>query len=241
LSSPAHRQPGVTLLVFAMNEIDGMRVIMPRVRRDWVDQILIVDGQSTDGSQEYAQQHGYEMVVQSKAGGRHAFNEAFPLVRHDVVVTFAPNGKLLPELIPALIEEMRQGRDMVIASRYLGPAHSYDDHLASRFANWFFTTAINRLFGGRYTDAMNLYRAYRTELFWSLALEDDSGRAMEKLLGTVLGIEPLLSIRAAKKKLVVAEIPGDEPTRIGGVDKFPKVTGGLGYLVQMVREVWHWR
>lgn len=240
-AAAAQRRPGVTLLVFAMNEIDGMPVTMPRVQRDWVDQIIIVDGQSTDGTQEYAREHGYELVVQSRRGGRRAFNDAFPKVRHDVVITFAPNGKLIPELIPELVAKMREGYDMVIVSRYKHPARSYDDHLASRFANWFFTTAINKLFGGHYTDAMGLYRAYRTEIFWELALDQDASHTPEKLFNTVLGVEPLLSIRAAKRKLKVAEIPGDEPNRIGGVNKFPKVSGGLGYFVQMLRELWYWR
>ena len=38
----------VTLLVPTLNEIDGMKAIMPRVKRGWVDQILILDGGSTD-------------------------------------------------------------------------------------------------------------------------------------------------------------------------------------------------
>ena len=33
----------VTLLVPTLNEIDGMRVIMPQVDPDWVDQILVLE------------------------------------------------------------------------------------------------------------------------------------------------------------------------------------------------------
>ena len=38
------------LLVFTLNEIDGMKQIMPRIQREWVDEIFIVDGGSTDGT-----------------------------------------------------------------------------------------------------------------------------------------------------------------------------------------------
>ena len=41
----------VTLLVPTLDEIEGMRKIMPRIQRDWCDQILVVDGGSTDGTQ----------------------------------------------------------------------------------------------------------------------------------------------------------------------------------------------
>ena len=38
------------LLVLTLNEIDGMRQIMPNIKKEWVDEIVIVDGGSTDGT-----------------------------------------------------------------------------------------------------------------------------------------------------------------------------------------------
>jgi hypothetical protein len=38
----------VTLLVLTLNEIEGMKAIMPHVDRNWCDQIIILDGGSTD-------------------------------------------------------------------------------------------------------------------------------------------------------------------------------------------------
>ncbi|MBI2525914.1 MAG: glycosyltransferase family 2 protein, partial [Candidatus Rokubacteria bacterium] len=100
---------------------------------------------------------------------------------------------------------------------------------------------INLLHGGRYTDAFVMFRAYRTRLFWELELHRDEGYAPEKLLGTVIGVEPLLSIRAAKKRLKVSEIPADEPPRIGGERKLQMFRWGAAYLLQTLREVYHWR
>jgi glycosyltransferase involved in cell wall biosynthesis len=237
----ASRSPGVTLFVLAMNEIDGMRAVMPRVKREWVDQIIVADGQSTDGTIEYAREHGYEVVVQGKPGGREAFKDTFPLIRHEYVITFAPNGKLDPDHIPALVARLKEGHDMVIVSRYKDGAKSHDDSIVSSFANWFFTTSINLLFGGRYTDVMGIYRGYKTELFYDLDLDKDESHLPERLFGIVLGIEPLLAIRAVKRRLDVIEIAGDEGRRVGGVNKFPKVSGGLGYFLQMVRELWFWK
>ena len=42
-----------TLVVLTLNEIDGMKAIMPRIKREWFEQILVVDGGSTDGTIEY--------------------------------------------------------------------------------------------------------------------------------------------------------------------------------------------
>lgn len=231
----------VTLLVPTLNEIDGMRAIMPQVDPSWCDQILVVDGGSTDGTQEYARAQGYDLVVQRKRGIRHAYIEAFPHVRGEIVVTFSPDGNSVPRLIPDLVDAVGRGLDMVIASRYLAGATSDDDDWVTALGNWTFTKLINLLHGGRYTDAMVMYRAYRTKLFWDLELDREDGYAPERLFGTVMGVEPLLSIRAAKKKLRLGEIPGDEPARIGGERKLQVFRWGAAYLVQTLREVYHWR
>ena len=105
-----------------MNEVEGMRAILPMIDRSWIDQIVVADGNSTDGTQEYAREQGCEVVPQIGKGGRNAFRTAFPYVKGDIVITFSPNGKSVPELIPALVDKMREGHDMVIASRYAGPA-----------------------------------------------------------------------------------------------------------------------
>jgi len=225
-------------MVLTLNEIDGMRAIMPRVRREWVDQILVVDGGSTDGTIEYSQDQGYEVYVQRQPGIRKAYEESWPLIRGDIVITFAPDGGSIPELIPPLIEKMREGYDMVIVSRYREGARSEDDDLVTAFGNWMFNRLINLCYGANYTDCMVMYRAYRSNLAYELKIfEDKAYQPMERMLGTVAGCEPLLSIRAAKRRLRIGEIPGDEPKRIGGERKLQVVRWGFTYLAQIFKEL----
>lgn len=231
----------VTLFVPALNEIEGMKEIMPRIKREWCDQILIVDGQSTDGTAEYAKGRGYEVYIQKKKGFRYAYIEAFPLVRGEVVVTFSPDGNSIPELLPELIGKMREGYDMVIASRYFNGARSDDDNWLTGFGNWMFTRLINGLHGGCYTDAMVMYRAYRKQIFYDLDLHQEEGYRPERWFKTVVGVEPLLSVRAIKKKLKFCDIAGDEPARIGGKAKLAPFRWGATYLLQVFREICYWR
>ena len=63
----------------------------------------MVNGGSRDGSVEVAREHGIEVYVQKKRGIRHAYIEAWPLVRGDVVITFGPDGNCPPEALPKLI------------------------------------------------------------------------------------------------------------------------------------------
>lgn len=231
-----------TLLVPTLNEITGMRIIMPLVAPSWVDQILVVDGGSTDGTVEYAQECGYDVIVQSRPGIRLAYTEALPLVRGDVVITFSPDGNSLPHLIPQLLDELQRGRDMVIASRYKAGAHSDDDDWLTAFGNWLFTRTVNVLHGGRYTDAMVIYRAYWKDLVTHLELDADAGYLWpEWLFGTRVSWEPLLSVRAVKQRLAIAEIPGDEPPRLGGTRKLQVFRWGAAYFFQFWWETLFWK
>lgn len=219
-----------------------MRTIMPRIKRQWVDQILVLDGGSKDGTAEYAREQGYEVYVQKEKGMRQAYHEALPLVRGDILITFSPDGNSIPELIPPLCRKMEEGHDMVIVSRYLPPARSYDDDWITAFGNWLFTATINRLHGGHYTDTMVMYRAYRTRLIHDLELDDYRWyRTPEKLLFTRISWEPLLSTRAARRRLKIAEIPGDEPRRYGGKRKLHVIQWGMAYYFQVIRDWLLWR
>ena len=210
----------VTLLIPTLNEIVGMREIMPKINREWVDQILFMDGGSTDGTVEYARENGYEVYIQKEPGIRQGYNEVLPLIRGDVLITFSPDGNSVPELIPELIAKMREGYDMVVASRYLGDAKSDDDDWLTAFGNWLFTKTVNCLHGAHYTDVMVIFRAYKTKLVYDLELDQDRWHITpEKLFHCRISWEPLLSVRAARRKLKVTEIPGDEPDRIGGERK----------------------
>ncbi len=231
----------VTLLIPVLNEIHGMREIMPRIRPEWVDELIIADGGSTDGTLEYAKEHGYRVIPQRRKGIRYEYMEALAHASGDILVTFSPDGNSIPELIPPLIAKIKEGYDMVIVSRYKAGAKSYDDSAITALANKVFTFTINVLYRANYTDTLCIFRAYRRALVEELDLDDASSYWPEEaLFRTVQSWEVLLTIRCAKRRLKVAEIPGDEPARIGG----PKAVHwqwGLANIVEVFREVLFWR
>lgn len=205
----------VTLLVPTMNEIEGMRVVMPKVDPGWVDEILIVDGGS-DGTYEYAQEQGYRAIKQKEKGLIAAYREGVAAAAGDVIITFSPDGNSVPEVIPQLAAKMREGYDMVIASRYTGGAKSEDDDWLTAFGNWMFTKIINVLFSARYTDSLVMMRAWKKEIFPKIQIRVDRA-----------GFEPHICIVCAKLKLKTGDIPGDEPKRIAGIRKMnPFLNGG---------------
>ena len=218
-----------TLVIPTLNERDGMEVILPQIDPRWVDDIVFVDGTSTDGTLDVIRRWGHgRLILQKLPGLSNAYWESLAVISSDVVVTFSPDGNSLPEAIPALLAKIREGYDMVIASRYLAGAGSQDDDPVTAFGNWMFTRVINLLFGGRYTDSLVILRAYRRSLIRDLEME-----------GQTSDFEPLLSIRCATYKKRVAEIPGKEPRRIGGIRKMNPLINGWAIVVLIARE-WFW-
>jgi glycosyltransferase involved in cell wall biosynthesis len=229
-----------TLLVMALNEIDGMKAVMPKIDPGWVDQIVVCDGGSTDGTAEWAREQGYTVHVQQKKGFRQGYYEVWPLIEGDVVITFSPDGNSMPEKIPELVAKMRQGHDMVIASRYKDDATGEDDDIVTAFGNWLFTKTINLLFGGSYTDVMVIFRAYKKDMIARLELDQDANfNFREKIFFCgyrETSWEPLLSVLACKYGYDIAEIPASEPPRIGGERKLRVFNWGGVYYSQFWRE-----
>jgi glycosyltransferase involved in cell wall biosynthesis len=232
----------VTLLALTLNEIDGVKVIMPAIEKDWCDQILILDGGSTDGTVEWAREQGYDVYIQKRKGIRYAYLEALPLIEGDIVVTLSPDGNCPPHFIPELADMVRNGYDLVIGSRYLHDATSQDDDAVTAFGNWLFTRTVNLLHRASYTDAMVIYRAFTRDLIAELDLDkEESYRLPERLFRTVISWEPLMSVRAAKAKKRIGEVAVGEPPRIGGDRKLQIFRWGAAYYFQFWRELWFWK
>jgi glycosyltransferase involved in cell wall biosynthesis len=220
----------VSLIIFSWDEINGMRVIMPQIKKQWYDELIVVDGGSTDGTIEYAKEHGYFIFVQKDKGAGAAFLEAMDKATGDIVITFSPDGNSIPEKIPELVEKMKEGYDMVIASRYYKGAKSYDDDVVTAFGNWMFTSLINLLFGSKITDSLVMYRAFKREMVKELKINTKTPSWGTQLL-----------VRAIRKKKKIGEIPGDEPARIGGIRKMHPLKNGIIELARIGREFFTWR
>jgi glycosyltransferase involved in cell wall biosynthesis len=220
-----------------MNEIDGLRAIMPRINREWIDEIFILDGGSTDGSKEFLLSTGYQVVDQKTKGVKGAFWEAFELAKGDVIIPFSPDGNSIPEDIPKLIEKINEGYDMVIASRYLGTTKSQDDGFASFFANRILTGLINIFFHTKYTDGIGMYKAFKKKHLYELGIDKHKNQHSEIMLPS----------RGARYGLKITEIPSEEPKRIGPQGSrahpgpFGKYKSGILILKMILRDaIFYW-
>lgn len=222
----------VTLVVLTLNEIDGVTDVFPKLPLHVLDEVLVIDGGSTDGTLAFFEARGVHVIRQARRGRGEAFRLAVQHARNDWLIFFSPDGNEDPEDIPRLIDGLVAGHDMVIASRFMAGARSEDDDKflfgSRRWGNLLFTWLVNVLCGGRTRihDTINGYRAITRAAFARLHPDADG-----------YAIEFQMSIRALQLRLRVLEIPTQESPRIGrGVSKLNAIPVGLKFAALLVRE-----
>jgi len=223
---PQSRRRTIALLLPTLNEVQGLKAMLPQIDRSLVDDIIVIDGRSRDGTVEYAMAAGLTVVSQLRPGLQHAIFDVGRSLPHDCVIEFSPDGNCKVEQLPDLVAKIHEGYDHVVVSRYLDHAVSEDDHLITAFGNWMFSRLMRPLANFAITDALNIYRGYRREIL----LDPDFDFYMR---GPVL--EPLITGMCALRGCSATEIPGDEPVRIGGVTKRSILYNGTMILLMIFR------
>jgi glycosyltransferase involved in cell wall biosynthesis len=216
-----------TLAVLVLNEIEAIQKVLPHIRPEWVDEIIVVDGGSTDGTVEYCESLGYRVLRQRERGYGRGMRELIDVAAGDIIIEFMGDGNCKVETIPLLVQKINEGFDLVIASRYMSGAKSYDDTAITRLGNWAFTRLINIAFRARFQDAMMGYRAYRKGAFRQLELDSPG-----------LCFPTQGSIQFVRYGFRVTEIPSDEPARLGGERKAKNFGTGVELCAMIGKELY---
>src|SRR6266849_2560165 len=112
----------LSIILPVVNERDNLRVLIPRVseviRREGLDfEILVIDGGSTDGTQQTAAELGARVVAERRRGYAGALETGFAEARGDYLLTLDADQSHDPDFVVKMWRARERG-DIVVASRY---------------------------------------------------------------------------------------------------------------------------
>jgi dolichol-phosphate mannosyltransferase len=174
--------------------------------RPYADELLVIDGHSTDKTREIAKEHGARVEFDHGKGKGEALRTALKIAKGDIVVFIDADGSHDPNDIPKLVQPIHEGKaDMVVGSRGKGGS----DELHGDFAKFvrmigsdLICLAINYRFNVRLTDSQNGFRAIRRDVGNALGLKEN-----------ITTIEQEMAIKCLKKGYKIAEAPTHEYER----------------------------
>jgi len=219
-------QPKVSVVVPAMNEELNLPYGLPRIPK-WVDEIILVDGNSKDRTVAVARELIPDIVVvgQGRKGKGAALRAGFEAARGDIVVMIDADGSTDPAEIPAFVGTLLSGADFVKGSRFLQGGGTLDMEWYRMFGNWGLLTLVRWIFGGRFSDLCYGYAAFWRDVLPTLGMEKTDG----------FEVETGMNVRALRARLRVSEVASIEHRRIHGTSNLRTIPDGWRVLKQIVR------
>ena len=74
-----NKEKKITLIILVLNEIDGLKKIIPLIELNLFNNVIFVDGGSTDGSIDWLQENNFLVVHQKNKGLENAYLEGLEL------------------------------------------------------------------------------------------------------------------------------------------------------------------
>lgn len=220
----------IALLITTLNEVTGVKKVVPRIKKEWVDEILFVDGGSTDGTIEEAEKMGFKVIIQKQKGLGAAIIEGVNAIKSDNFILFGPDGNDEPEKIPQIIQKFKEGYDQVAATRFGKGSVNLDAGKIDTFGNKMFAFLVNAFFGGHLTDCLVELRIMSKKTFQELNFDELSLIAIQQMC-----------IRGLKKRQHIYEIIGNEGERMGGIRKMKPLPVGASLSLEIIKEFIHWK
>lgn len=205
--SPAPNSPQLSLAVVipCYNEVSTVKALVNRVLAmdNIVDEVVIVDDGSTDGTVEVLQEIEAEkhsivkFVYHSHNQGKGAaLVTGFGHVSCDVIIIQDADLEYDPREYPRLLQPIQEGRTAVVyGSRFLGGPRKAMNFW-NMVANKGLTLLANILYNAILSDIETCYKCFRREIIANMQIH---GRGFE--------FEPEFTAKVLKKGIRIVEVP----------------------------------
>jgi glycosyltransferase involved in cell wall biosynthesis len=218
--------PSVSVVVPAKNEARNLEHVFGTIP-EWVDEIILVDGHSTDDTVAVARLllPAVRIVHQQGRGKGDALQAGFAAAKGEIIVMMDADGSTDGAEIPRFIAALTTGADFAKGSRYASGGGTDDITLSRHLGNKILSGLVNALFGTHYTDLCYGYNAFWAKHLYKLDLDCDG-----------FEVETVMNVRAAKAGLAIHEIPSHEHLRLHGMSNLRIVRDGIRIAKFIVRE-----
>ena len=221
------------IVIMIRNEIQGITQLFNQIPFDKFDEVIVIDGMSSDGSAEFLEKKGLNVITQTTNGRGQAFRDAFNNTDSDTLLFYGPDGNENPADIERFILEFENNKNtgMVVARR-LGPGSTnkedYKLFKPRKWVNIAFNSMANFLWNRNSYgyDTINGFRAI-TRKTWNEIEIDTNGYT----------VEYQSTIRCFKKNIKIVEFPTIELQRIDSNKGSPAFHTGIAFIKLFLYEI----
>jgi glycosyltransferase involved in cell wall biosynthesis len=177
----------ISIVIPTLNEEAGIKETIRSLPIDklkakgFESEILVVDGESTDKSSDAASALGARVIVEGRKGYGRAYKTGFSHAKGQIIVTLDADGTYPSEMIPELIEQLRQNRlDFITVNRF----SKIEDGAMSKthiFGNLILSTYLKVLYSLKIEDSQSGMWILRRDLVDKIELYSDDMAFSEEL------------------------------------------------------------
>jgi glycosyltransferase involved in cell wall biosynthesis len=194
-----------TVIIPTKNEELSIEKIIKKCK-PYADELLVVDGHSTDKTREMAKALGVRVILDHGKGKGDGIRVGIQEAKGDIVVFIDADGSHDPDDIPKMIKPIQEDKaDLVIGSRGKGGSdelHGDVEKLLRMIGSDIILIGINKRWKVNLTDSQNGFRAIRTDVARKLGLKEN-----------ITTIEQEMTMKCLKKGFRVDEVPTHEYER----------------------------
>lgn len=203
-----HFPQTVSVIIPALNEAGNIAELVAAVLAQPVDQVVVVDNGSTDGTGARAGAAGALVVREERRGYGYACAAGVAAAIGEILVFLDGDFSFSPGELPRLIEPIQQGvADLVLGSRVLGHIEPGAMPPHQRFGNRLTAWLMGLLYRVKVTD-LGPYRAVRGELLGGLGMAE-----------MTYGWPTEMMVKAARQRVKILEVPVSYASRRAGKSK----------------------